>query len=83
MRNLESIREAGILYKTHFVGKLENPADYLQNELQLKQKGLDKKVKALLKSSDLDSVIDYMKQAGEGTQSYKDIKKYLKQKVIG
>lgn len=37
----------------------------------------------MLKSSDLDSVIDYMKQAGEGTQSYKDIKKYLKQKVIG
>ncbi|KAL4450790.1 hypothetical protein ABPG74_011632 [Tetrahymena malaccensis] len=80
-KNLTLIRQAGVLYLTHFIGRLDNPADTLQSELTMKQKGLDKKVKSMVKQSDYDQILEYMRTMSEDNESYKSIKKILKEKV--
>lgn len=82
MKNLASLKSASLLYQTHFLTKLDNPYDNLQNELHMKQKGLDKKVKQMMKTCDFHSIVVYMNSlSSTSSDSYKQIKKCVKEKI--
>lgn len=81
LKVLSKIRSASVLYQSHFVGRLENNVDNLYDGIQSKQKGLDKQAKTLLKNCDFESILQYMKHAGEGSESHKSMRKCLKEKV--